>query len=170
MDVRPGRSGEGAALQDVERAAGLQFHQVGMASIAEDGPPPLDELEQAIGDGRIWVAEDAGSAVLGYAHMILLPDGSAHLEQVSVHPSAQGLGNGRALVDAVVDRARDTGARTLTLTTFRDVDWNRPLYEHLGFVVVREDRLSTVLREVRAHEISCGLDAAGARVAMRLTI
>ena len=100
MDVRPGRSGEGAALQDVERAAGLQFHQVGMASIAED----------------------AGSAVLRYAHMILL------------------------------------------------ADRNRPLYEHLGFVVVREDRLSTVLREVRAHEISCGLDAAGARVAMRLTI
>ena len=98
MDVRPGRSGEGAALQDVERAAGLQFHQVGMASIAEDEPPPLDELEQAIADGRIWVAE------------------------------------------------------------------------HRGFVVVREDRLSTVLREVRAHEISCGSDAAGPRVAMRLTI
>jgi hypothetical protein len=54
----------------------------------------------------------------------------------------------------------------ITLTTFSDVPWNRPLYEHLGFTVIAENDLGPELRAVREHEATLGLDPA-MRVCMR---
>ena len=82
-------------------------------------------------------------------------------------PSHQGFGHGRSLVDAVAGWASERGAEALTLTTFRDIEWNRPLYEHLGFVVVDESDLSPALVALSDHERELGLDAAGPRVVMR---
>ena len=59
-------------------------------------------------------------------------DGCAHIDQVSVHPAHAGKRLGAALVDHV---AATSGAPALTLTTFRDVPWNAPYYERLGFRV-----------------------------------
>jgi hypothetical protein len=54
----------------------------------------------------------------------------------------------------------------MTLTTYRDVAWNRPLYEHLGWFVLAEPDIGPGLRAVRDIEASHGLDPA-ARVCMR---
>ncbi|MCR4525731.1 GNAT family N-acetyltransferase [Kocuria rhizophila] len=59
-------------------------------------------------------------------------DGSAHLEQVSVHPDHAGQRIGADLVDAVASWARDRGDERLTLTTFADVPWNAPLLPEAG--------------------------------------
>jgi hypothetical protein len=70
-------------------------------------------------------------------------------------------------VAAVVDWARVGGRRAVTLCTFADVDWNRPLYEHLGFVVLAENEWTPGLRETFEHDGRLGLDLSR-RVVMRL--
>jgi hypothetical protein len=55
---------------------------------------------------------------------------------------------------------------SVTLSTFSDVDWNRPLYEHLGFVVVPEEEWTTGLRALMEREAGLGLDGSH-RVVMR---
>ena len=84
-------------------------------------------------------------------------EGCAHVQQISVHPRGQGQGLGRALVEAVEQWAAGEGLRGLTLTTFRDVAWNRPLYEHLGFRTLSEEELTPGLRRLRAEEARYGL-------------
>jgi hypothetical protein len=54
----------------------------------------------------------------------------------------------------------------ITLTTFKDVPWNAPLYRHLGFRTLRDDEIGPELRALRDEETAHGLDAAK-RVCMR---
>jgi ribosomal protein S18 acetylase RimI-like enzyme len=105
---------------------------------------------------------------VGYV-LVDLVDGNAHIEQISVRPECQGAGIGRALVDQVRAWAAESGRSAITLTTFAEVSWNRPLYEHLGFDVVAEDDLGPELRAVRDAEAAHGLDPA-TRVCMRLDL
>jgi GNAT superfamily N-acetyltransferase len=57
---------------------------------------------------------------------------------VTVHPDHQGRGIGRVLLDGVAGWARERANTAMTLTTYRDVAWNRPLYEHLGWFVLAD--------------------------------
>jgi hypothetical protein len=50
-----------------------------------------------------------------------------------------------------------------------DVPWNRPWYEHLGFVVLDDTQIGPQLRSVREAETRHGLDPAK-RVCMRLNL
>ncbi|MGH3991445.1 MAG: GNAT family N-acetyltransferase [Pseudonocardiaceae bacterium] len=63
-------------------------------------------------------------------------DGCAHVEQVSVASAFARRGLGAALIEHLAAAARAEGRPALTLTTFRDVPWNAPYFERLGFVVV----------------------------------
>jgi hypothetical protein len=58
---------------------------------------------------------------------------------------------------------------SLTLTTFSDVPWNRPLYEHLGFRVLSEEEIGPGLRTIRDRETTEGLDPS-TRVVMRFDL
>jgi hypothetical protein len=57
----------------------------------------------------------------------------------------------------------------VTLRTFSDVAWNRPLYEHLGFAVVPEGRWTPAMRTLVEGDGDLGLDVAR-RVVMRLAL
>jgi hypothetical protein len=57
--------------------------------------------------------------------------------------------------------------QAVTLTTFATVPWNRPLYEHLGFVVMDDQQIGPELRVVQRQEALHGLDLKQ-RVCMRL--
>lgn len=163
--IRAARASDGDALLEIERLAGARFRDVGMPEIADDDPGSVDQLAEYASNGRSWVAVDETGAALGYV-LVDLVDGNTHIEQLSVLPSAQGTGIGRALLDHVATWARARDAAALTLTTFRDVPWNAPLYEHLGFRVLTEPELGPELRSVRARETAHGLDPA-TRVCMR---
>lgn len=54
--------------------------------------------------------------------------------------------------------ARRRGLPAVTLITFRDVPWNCPYYERLGFRVVEQKRLTPGLRALVAREAKLGLD------------
>ncbi|MEU9229868.1 GNAT family N-acetyltransferase [Streptomyces massasporeus] len=168
MRIRLATRAELPALQDVERAAGAPFRELGMPEIADDEPPALDVLERYRRAGRCWVAVDEGDeGGRPAAYLLAEPvDGALHIEQVSVHPRAARRGVGRALLAHAADRAREEGLTALTLTTFTDVPWNAPYYARLGFRPLPEADLTPGLRAIRATEAAHGLDR-WPRVCMR---
>jgi GNAT superfamily N-acetyltransferase len=154
-------------LAGIERAAGELFHDVGMPEIAGDDPLPDDVLRLAAEEGLLWVAvEDAhGSRPVAYL-MAKALDQSIHIEQVTVHPDHARQGIGSQLIDTCEAWAVTHGFSALTLTAFRDVPWNGPYYQRLGFVEVAPGDVSYDLADVVRHEHKAGLDR-WPRVAMR---
>ncbi|OXM42340.1 GNAT family N-acetyltransferase [Amycolatopsis alba] len=151
-------------LQDIERAAGEPFRALGMAAIADDDPPSIEELTAYLDAGRAWV-HDTGDGPVAYL-LAEIVDGHGHIEQVSVHPEHARRGLGRLLIEHAGEWASREGLAGLTLTTYAEVPWNAPYYARLGFEILNEDDLTEGLRAVRAHEIARGLDA-WPRVTMR---
>ncbi|GIE83042.1 GCN5 family N-acetyltransferase [Actinoplanes philippinensis] len=168
MRIREARLGELPALQEIERAAGVLFREVGMPEIADDEPFSIEVLSGYVTAGRAWVAEErvpADGVLLGYliADMV---DGNVHIEQVSVDPQFSRRGIGRLLLDRAANYAVEVGAPALTLTTFADVAWNAPYYGRCGFEVMDDAVIMPELRAVREHEGALGLDR-WPRVCMR---
>ena len=162
--IRAARPSDLASLPDIERAAGERFREVGLSEVADHAPFDADEL--AVADiVFVATAGEREDDVVGYA-MVELFDGHAHLEQLSVLPDHGGRGIGTDLLDAVAAWARNQGHAELTLTTFRDVPFNAPLYAKRGFEILPEEEWTDALRDRVAHEATLGLDPA-ARVVMR---
>jgi len=152
-------------LQDIERAAGRCFHDVGMSEIADDEPLTLDELICYQRTGRIWVGVDGADQPVAYLIADLV-DGNTHVEQVSVHPDRARRGVGRSLLEHVADQATAESIPALTLTTFIQVPWNAPYYLRCGFRFLDETELTPGLRAIRRREAAHGLDR-WPRVCMR---
>lgn len=144
-------------LPELEVAAGAAFRDVGMDAVADDDPPPLSMFESHLAQGRLWVWGERHRPPAAYC-LVDVVDGTAHIEQISVHPNHARRGIGAALIDHLDEWARDRGLPEVTLTTFRDVPWNAPYYARLGFAVVDDADLGPGLRAIRAVEAELGLD------------
>lgn len=157
--MRLARMDELELLREIESAADQAFRTIGMDLVAESDPAPLASLQDYQHAGRAFVhTEDAGLPV---AFLLLgLLDGSAHIEQVSVHPTYARQGRGRDLIDAAEAWAEaEKGLHSLTLTTYANVPWNAPYYARLGFDVVPPPAWSPGIRALREREAAIGLDA-----------
>jgi chromate reductase len=121
-------------------------------------------LQEAVRNGQLWVAL-AGNAPVGFAHVEVIDARTAHLQEIDVLPAHGCRGLGTRLVEEVCQWAASAGYDSVTLTTFRDVPWNMPFYERLGFRVVPGAELSAALRAVVEDETRRGLDPSR-RVAM----
>lgn len=155
--IRPARADELAKLREIEREAGAIFRDLDMHAVADDEPLSVATLATYQAAGRVWVATDDADEPVAYL-LVRVVDANAHIEQVSVHPRAARHGLGRELIDAATLWARAQQLEAVTLSTFRDVPWNRPYYERLGFRVVDDALLTPGLRALRADEASAGLD------------
>ena len=144
-------------LADLEVEAGQIFHSVGLSDVADD-VPDRESLGRSLGQGFVWVAEVDGE-IAGYIVATVL-DRNAHIGQVSVAPAYARQGLGRLLITHLEAWGRGNNRPATTLTTFRDVPWNAPYYEALGY---RELSVSEIGSEVSAemkHEASLpGIDA-----------
>jgi GNAT superfamily N-acetyltransferase len=157
------------ALQDLERAAASLFAEVGVTLDPED-VTPLVELRKAQAQGLLWVALDSAGDVAGFALVgRSRAHPRAHLAELDVHPAHGRRGLGAALVEAVCAWASEATLDAVTLTTFRDVPWNAPWYQRLGFAEIPETALDAELRQVLRAEVENGLDRSQ-RVAMRRTL
>jgi GNAT superfamily N-acetyltransferase len=165
MRIREAGEGDLSVLQDIERAAGRCFRDVGMPEVAEDDPLTVEELATYRRAGRAWVAVDGTDRPVAYLIADLV-DGNVHVEQVSVHPDSARRGVGRSLLEHVAARAAADGVPALTLTTFADVPWNAPYYERCGFRRLDDAELTSGLRAIRHREAAYGLDR-WPRVCMR---
>jgi ribosomal protein S18 acetylase RimI-like enzyme len=136
--VRTATVGDVASMQAVDVVARQRFRQIDDARIARsaDDPPYWTEgLTRAATEQRAWVAVDNLGAVIGFAVACLL-DGEGHLDELAVTPAHGRRGVGRALVDEVLVWSAARALASVTLITFRDVPWNGPFYEKLGFEAV----------------------------------
>ena len=135
--LRTARRDDLPAIQQLERAAGAAFRDLGMSAVADDEPPSIPDLASFQQDGRAWVITDDADHPVAYL-LIDVVDGNAHVEQVSVHPDHSRRGLGRTLLDTAAAWAEQRGLAALTLTTYCDVPWNAPYYERLGFQAMAE--------------------------------
>jgi GNAT superfamily N-acetyltransferase len=163
--IRPPRGDELEALRRIERDAGRGFAAIGMAEIANDEPLSVMELEAFRADGRAWVAVDAQDRPIAYL-LSSIVDGCAHIEQVSVALAHARQGLGAALIEHLAATARAEDRPALTLTTFRDVPWNAPYYQRLGFVIVEPADQEPELAALFSRE-SVTIPSNAPRVAMR---
>ena len=131
MTVRPARADEDAELLAVDRATWSRY--TSPAPRPPDGP----FFNERTLPENVLVAELDGR-VIGYGkieHPTELP-ASAHVWYVSglaVDPLFEGRGAGRALMDALIELARERGGRRITLRVFAPNERALGLYERLGF-------------------------------------
>jgi GNAT superfamily N-acetyltransferase len=165
LRIRAPRGDELGALVDIEREAGALFAAFGMPEIARDDPGSVAELEPYRAGGRAWVAVDDDDRPIAYLISAVVDD-CPHIEQVSVSPAHARRGIGAALVEHLAALAAADGRAALTLTTFRDVPWNAPYYERLGFAVVEPADQGPELAALVAEE-AARIPGEAPRVAMR---
>jgi glutamate-1-semialdehyde 2,1-aminomutase len=150
-------------LPAIERRACDMFLSVPATASLPSCLTPLENFEAAQRAGLLWVAR-VNAFPVGFALVEPLGDG-LHLEELDVLPEHGRKGIGRALLREVCRHAK-AQSRVLTLCTFRDVPWNAPLYERLGFQALGSEDVWPVLSERVAKEAAHGL-APHLRVAMR---
>jgi GNAT superfamily N-acetyltransferase len=93
-------------------------------------------------------------------------DGCAHIDQVSVLPEHARRGVGAALIEHLAATARAEQRPALTLTAFRDVPWNAPYYQRLGFVILAPPDQGPELAALVERE-AAAIPSNAPRVAMR---
>jgi GNAT superfamily N-acetyltransferase len=161
--IRPPRRDELELLRSIERDAGQAFAALGMTRMGE--ALRVDELEALRSAGRAWVTVDDDDTPIAYLLSAVL-DNCAHIEQVSVAPSHARRGIGAALIEHLATIAQREERAALTLTTFRDVPWNAPYYQRLGFTIVEAPDQDPDLAVVVARETR-SIPGRAPRVAMR---
>ena len=94
--------------------------------------PMLRDYGPSVADGTTWVTGSPVTAVL-----TLYPrDGYLLVENVAVHPSAQGHGLGRALMSFAEQEAVRLGLTRMTLYTHEVMTENQAIYARLGYTEV----------------------------------
>lgn len=165
--IRPTLPADAPLLPAIEQSAGELFRVVpDLAWIADgDNVPPQRHLELIAG-GACWVAEAQDGTLAGFLAAQITGD-ALHLWELSVRQDRQRMGIGRALLAKAAAFAREQGVGAITLTTFRSVPWNEPMYRRRGYTVLAHEDCDERLRAVLRAEIAAGLPGER-RCAMRL--
>jgi ribosomal protein S18 acetylase RimI-like enzyme len=128
--VRQATPTDQARVEEIVRAAYQPWVEViGMR------PLPMEADYAALTEaGQVWLLDD-GLIVLAPEDGVLL------VENVAVHPDAQGRGLGRRLLAFAEERARLLGLPELRLYTNLKMLSNIALYERLGYVREAEESI-----------------------------
>lgn len=103
--------------------------------------PMLRDYTSAVSAETLWVAGDPMTGLISLTPTALAPDdGTLLVENVAVHPRAQGMGLGRQLMEFAEEEAARLGLRRLALYTNVVMTENRAIYTRLGY---RETRRET---------------------------
>ncbi|MET9379049.1 GNAT family N-acetyltransferase [Streptomyces sp. NPDC003035] len=96
-------------------------------------PAPMEYDHAAnVAAGRVFVV---GEPVVGL--VVVIPEADhLYLDEIAVHPDAQGTGVGRLLLDWVETRARALGLPEVRLLTNALMWENQKLYERYGYELV----------------------------------
>ncbi|WP_095118825.1 GNAT family N-acetyltransferase [Pseudomonas sp. Irchel s3f10] len=167
MIIRPARPADALALPAIERSAAELFRgDPSLAWLADAEVLDAAQHVLAIKQAYVWVAESTELA--GFLRAVEI-DQHLHIEELSVSQAFQGQGIGRQLVSAAIEHARALRLNAVTLTTFRDLPWNAPFYQRMGFVELIPSAAAHHLREALQAEITHGFPA-DRRCAMALPL
>ena len=175
--IRPTTTDDISLLPGIERSAGQAFAAYAHLAWLVDGDVmSVDEHARLAALGTSWVA--GSQQLLGFVCAeSFIQDSSQrgreqcidlHIWELAVQVDSQGKGVGTALMRHVIDLAA-TRYSGLTLTTFKDVAFNAPFYERLGFSRIEDVSVEPRLAEVLAAEQAHGLPIED-RCAMRLVL
>jgi ribosomal-protein-alanine N-acetyltransferase len=89
-----------------------------------------------LANGNHYVAAVDGDEVVGYAGLVLSPPDEAWVNNMAVRRDHQRRGIGRALLNDLLDTARERGARTTMLEVAVDNAPAQQLYDAYGFEVI----------------------------------
>lgn len=144
-------------ITEIERAAGESFRNINMAIVADDQPISRQDFQRFVTDhgAFVWLVD---GVIIAYL-LLEQVDGAAHIEQVTVHPVHARRGIGAQLIVVADSWARERGLPAVTLTTFRDVPWNAPYYERLGFRVFLPRDWGSAMGARMETEAARGLEA-----------
>jgi len=119
---------DAAAVTDlVDAAYGHYVDRIGIL------PGPMrEDYAQVIGTADVTVAEEAG-AIVGVLVLGITDEGFV-IDNVAVHPSGQGRGLGRALLEHAEAAARQAGFDSIYLYTHEQMTENLALYTRIGYV------------------------------------
>ena len=119
--IRPARATDLGALLEIEQAAQIS-------------PWSETALSQSLHAGLgVWVSEDAAGQVQGWAGLRVVAD-EAEILNIAVHPAAQRQGMARALMQAVLEAAVQSGVEKVFLEVRAGGEAAQALYLSLGFV------------------------------------
>lgn len=121
--IRPARAEDAGWIAALARLAYARY----VPRIGREPAPMLADFPALIAAGAVWCLQDAGYIVL---HDRV---DSLHIENVAVHPDAQGRGLGRVLLDFAEAEARRRGHRRMDLYTNVHMRENLALYPALGW-------------------------------------
>jgi GNAT superfamily N-acetyltransferase len=154
--IRLARPDDVPLLREIELAAARLFVGYAPESLLTEALSQ-DVLANGQRRGLLWIAV-AGDKPVGFALVEVIEQESAHLEEMDVHPDHMRRGLGSKLVNTICEWAATQGYKSVTLNTSRDIAWNMPFYERLGFAELVPSEWSTELRSVFAAETLRGLD------------
>src|SRR5215470_3735647 len=97
--------------------------------------PMLRDYAPAVKAGAVWVTGNPPDALIS----LTASDDSLLVENVAVHPRAQGSGLGRRLMDFAESEAARRGLEKLSLYTNVVMTENQAIYAHLGYVETRRE-------------------------------
>ncbi len=127
VSIRAARAADIDAIQSCVDAA----YQHYIERIGKPPGPMLDDYAARVAAGQAWVAE-VDDELRGL--LVLIPgDGYLLLDNIAVHPDAQGQGVGRRLLDLADAEAAGRGIPELRLYTHIKMTENIALYHHLGW-------------------------------------
>lgn len=118
---------------DPDDARMAEAHAVRHEALFEPFGLPRDDRWDDAGEDRRHLVAMRDERVAGYACLLLEPDGTGHVRQVSVRPNLQGLGIGSALMREVEAEALRLGVRLLWLNARVTA---QPFYASLGWVTL----------------------------------
>ena len=123
--VRRATAADLPSIQNVVAAAYATY----LTRMDRPPAPLLRDYTAGLEAGTLWVT---GNPVTGLIALIQTGD-SLLIENVAVHPAAQGTGLGRRLMDFAEQEATRHGLRRLTLYTNEVMTENHAIYTHLGY-------------------------------------
>jgi GNAT superfamily N-acetyltransferase len=167
--IRAGRVEDLETLCEIDTDAATLFEHAGLfLDLPRDHEFSVDERlrwERSLAAGNALLAVDPDGHAIGFAACGTL-DSEPYLDQLSVRTHAMRRGVGSAMLSAVEAMVRSAGGRTLWLTTYGHLPWNRPFYERVGFIVTPEQDCGPQIRGELCYQRRW-LPAPNERVAMR---
>jgi len=154
--IRFARENELDILNRIEEAASTLFENTKYANELCQTTLSIEFLRKQQENDLVWVVVDEQDSPLGFAVVIII-DNYFHLHELSVDPGCGRKGLGTRLTKQVIEQAKESKYKGVTLSTFREIPWNAPFYEKLGFREMKEEEIEIDLENIRIKELEMGL-------------